>query len=92
MKYLLLFVALVVSVPAVAEIYRFVSAQSSYSTLGGVTTLTVRLRNNAGKEATCEVEVFNRSKTTRLNAYGESSVSFESLPGGAQPRYSCTAN
>lgn len=92
LKYLLLCAALMLSVCAEAEPYSYVHAETSYSTLGGATTLTVHLHNNGGKVATCSVEVFNRNKTTRVSAYGDSSVSFDSLPGGAQPRYSCTAD
>jgi hypothetical protein len=77
---------------AFAEAYRYVHAEYSYSTLGGVTTLNVDLHNNGAKNATCEVTVFNREQSAYVAAYGRARVSFSSLPEGAQARYGCTAN
>ena len=84
--------ALLFSLSAVAAPYSYVYAKYSYSTLGGVTTLNVQLHNNGPKNASCRVTVFNREETTSVPAYGNSSVSFQSLPEGAQPRYSCAAD
>jgi hypothetical protein len=79
-------------VPAFAAPYPYVRAEYSYSTFGGITTLTVKLHNNASKDASCTVTVFNREKSTTVPSYGDSKVSFDNLPEGAQPRYACAAN
>jgi hypothetical protein len=87
----LILVLLFFCVAAVAAPYNYVHADYSYSTLGGITTLTVKLHNNGAKNASCVVSVFNRQKSATVPAYGDSKVSFDSLPAGAQPRYACSS-
>ncbi len=88
----LVVLALLFCSSALAEPYRYVTAKSSYSTLGGETTLTVSLHNNGAKDASCSVTVFNREESAHVPAYGDAKVSLQSLPEGAQPRYSCSAD
>ena len=85
-------IAFLLAVPAWGETYPYITAKYSFSSLGGVTTLTVHLHNNGGKNAACRVSVVNREERTRVEAFGDSDVSFQSYTSGEQPRYSCSAD
>jgi hypothetical protein len=91
MRTLLVLSLFLLGLPAFAGDYQYVQAKYDYRTYGGMTTLTVRLHNNGNQGASCNVAVFNRNESTFVPAFGDSQVSFQNLPEGAQPRYSCTA-
>ena len=91
MRTLLVLSLFLLGLPAFAGDYQYVYAKYDYRAYGGMTTLTIRLHNNGNQGASCNVSVFDRSENTFVPAFGDSQVSFQNLPEGAQPRYGCTA-
>ena len=89
MKRLALSLLLFCSTVRAVSPYPYMVVNYSYTTLGGVTSLNVHLRNNGGSMAACDVTVSNHSKAVTIGPTQDETVTFQSLPDEGQPRYGC---